>query len=206
MSLKSLLLIFFATAVYGVEYTLPAMWTGTTTGSVDGNPVLVAGKPLWRIDQVWPADPTEGSNYVPMIWTGTDWGVKENGFGGQPGATTAAGAVTLGIRGPWDGAAAARIAALVFIAPTTGSYQVVGVLDVSRWSGDQPISVHVYRRDPTKKTVRPIADIKVDIKADNPLTATTSLNAGDELLVIAEIGSFHTAGSVLIRNLVITAP
>lgn len=198
-------LVIYGTA-HAADFVPPATWTGTTAGATDGNPHTDGTAARWRLDQVWPADPTEGGNYVPLTWNGTDWNAKENSFGGQPGASVAAGVVTLSVRGPWQGAEAPRTAALAFIAPTAGVYQVSGVIDVSRWSGDQAISVHLYRRDPVKKSVRPVQEVPVEVKAGNPLAAKATLAAGEELLLIAEIGAFHTAGGIAIRELKISEP
>ena len=204
---RSLALSVVVVAIAGAaEFTLPAAWAGIKIGAAEGNPAVINGKPLWRVDQVWPADPTEFDDYVPMTWTGKDWGVQANGFGGQPGATTAGKTISLGIRGPWDGASASRTAALVFISPVAGAYTISSKLDVSRWAGDQNIAVHLYRRDPVKKSVRPVAEIPVEVKEGNVLAATATLAAGEELLFIAEIGAFHTAGGVTFRDLLITGP
>ncbi len=199
-------LVLLAVQGLAVEYALPTSWAGFKAGTTESNPLEVGGKPMWRVDQVWPADPTEAANYVPMPWDGKQWAAKENSFGGQPAAATGGGKVSLSVRGPWEGNAASRTAALVFIAPTAGDYTMSAKLDVTRWTGDQPMAFHVYRLDPVKKTVRPVQDVPIDIRNDIPLEAKAKLGAGEELLFIAETGGFHTAGGVVIRELKISGP
>lgn len=199
-------LTLLAVAISAADYSLPKGWAGFKAGTTESNPVEVDGKPMWRVDQVWPADPTEAANYVPMPWDGKQWAAQENSFGGQPAASTSGGVVSLGIRGPWQDNAASRTCALAFIAPAAGDYTITAKLDVTRWAGDQPVAFHLYRRDPVKKTVRPVQEVPVEVKNDIPLEAKAKLGAGEELLFIAEIGTFHTAGGVAIRELKISGP
>ena len=35
----------------------PATWKGKTDGTAKGNPAMADGKPVWRLDQVWPPKP-----------------------------------------------------------------------------------------------------------------------------------------------------
>ena len=63
------------------------------------------------------------------------------------------------------------------------------------------MAVHVFRRDPVKQSIKPVQDVAIEPKAGNPLAVTATLAAGEELLVIGEIGAFHTAASVTLRAL-----
>lgn len=67
-------------------WNLPPAWEGKTKGKSDGSIAMADGKPVWKLEQLWPADWNKRENFRPMTWTGTDWNVNEGGFGGQPGA------------------------------------------------------------------------------------------------------------------------
>ena len=86
-----------------IAYRIPRSWEGVKKGSSDANPAVADGKPLWRLDQVWPDDPIIADHYTPLTWNGTAWSPEKNGLGGQPEAKIEAGAVDLAVRGPWTG-------------------------------------------------------------------------------------------------------
>lgn len=119
-------------------YTLPQTWEGTQTGTAAGNPLRVNGKGIWRIDQVWPDDPTIAGNYAPLSWNGTDWMTAKNAFGGQPSARITRGAFKVAVRGSWTGQEGQRIAGLVFMAPRTGRYRVTAQAKSQPWEGGAP--------------------------------------------------------------------
>ena len=57
----------------GQAYRLPPTWEGKTKGAAEGNPAMADGKPVWRLDQVWPPDPKVVANYHPMVWRDGFW-------------------------------------------------------------------------------------------------------------------------------------
>ena len=73
-------------SVGGQSYRLPPTWEGKTKASTEGNPAMADGKPVWRLDQVWPPQPETEANYRPMVWRGGWWVPTANSFGDQPKA------------------------------------------------------------------------------------------------------------------------
>ena len=93
----------------GASFGLPAAWEGKTDGSAEGNPAMADGKPVWRLDQVWPANPEAVASYRPLVWRNGWWVAPGDGFGGQPKAELKDRGVRLEFRAKHGKPAAERI-------------------------------------------------------------------------------------------------
>jgi len=190
----------------GRAFGLPQAWEGKANGSSEGNPITVDGKPIWRLDQLWPDDPIMASNYRPLTWTGGRWSVKEHGQGGQPNVTVGDGAFKAGVRGAWGGKGMnhQKTAGLVFIAPQAGVYRVKGVARSKPWEG----RAKVYRLGIFKKDTQRAAEIKtLELPRDAtgvPFELTVELAAGHELVFLPLMPDWHNATNTSIADLSIT--
>ncbi|MDQ3813626.1 MAG: hypothetical protein M3347_06710, partial [Armatimonadota bacterium] len=126
---------FVEQSAQGAVYRLPQVWQGAEKGTPRGNPIETGGQPIWRLDQIWPDDPLKVANYIPMIWTGREWKVKEHEHGGQPTISIADGRSNFGVRGAWGGNPGQKIAALSFIAPKSGTYTLNATAVSKPWDG-----------------------------------------------------------------------
>jgi hypothetical protein len=185
-------------------YRLPPEWTGTEAGSTTGNPLTANGGPLWRLDQVWPDDPTKPQNYRALPWGAASWKAREHEHGGQPDARIEAGSAHLAARGAWGGNPGEKLPALVFIAPKAGRYQVRGRLSADVWDGGGPVSLRVLQKDSQAvselKTYRLQSKQPVDLA---PLAVT--LEAGQELVFVPRFGRHNVAATFTLKDLQIAA-
>jgi hypothetical protein len=195
-------------AAGAVQYRLPAAREGARKGSADGNPVSAGGKPVWRIDQVWPSDKIiMAENYRPMIWGGTEWTVADHGAGGQPAVRIADGGFNAAVRGPWGGEpnTGQRIAGVVFIAPSSGVFKVKGVAKSRPWTGEaKSLELAILKKD----TQRAAEVKRLDLPRggdDVPFELTVELTAGHELVFLPLVPHHHNASNVSVRDLVIEA-
>ncbi len=191
-------------AVLGsAEFAPPQTWTQRS-----GNPLVQAGQAAWRFDQVWPAKFTNPANFVPMVWqTGrhTSWGAAEHGFGGQPTGSANKDGIVFSVRGPRTDAQPC-MTALAFIPAKAGNYQVSGVLDVSRWEGQNAVAFTILRRNVANGLVAMVQECKPEAKAGNAIAASTALAAGEELFLVASVPGFNTAAVMTLRDLRIVGP
>ncbi|MHC4506415.1 MAG: SUMF1/EgtB/PvdO family nonheme iron enzyme, partial [Planctomycetota bacterium] len=114
-------------------YRPPDEWPGTEVGATDSNPFVLAGKPLWRLDQVWPDERLGLENYRPMPWDGKAWRPKEHTFTGHPCATAKGGKIQMVAKTWWPGQPGNKLCALVFIAPADGLYRAAGTVSADVW-------------------------------------------------------------------------
>lgn len=197
------LILLAVAALPAADYSPPKKW-----GKDAGNPLLQAGQPTWRFDQVWPPTFTAAGNFVPMVWTTgrhPSWGVETNGFGGQPTGSVQGGKIRFGVRGPRTDARPC-MAALAFAPAAPGTYGISAVLDVERWEGGNEVGFSILRRDPAKGTVILVKDFSPEAKPGNPLAAEASLAPGEELLLVAKVDGFNTAATMTLKDLVIRGP
>jgi hypothetical protein len=110
------------------------------------------------------------------------------------------------VRGPWQDAAAARSAALVFIAPTAGAFQVAGTVRLDRWTGDQAVALTIVRRNPANESVAPVKVVALEPSKELPLAIEVKLAAGEELAFVGEVSGYHTAATIYLAKLVIHTP
>jgi hypothetical protein len=187
-------------------YRLPATWEGLRKGQSGGNPVEAGGKPLWRLDQVWPDDPQKASSYLPMVWSGSDWkGPDEkNAQGGQPGVVIKDRAVEMGIRAAWTNNPGQKIAALVFIPPAAGSYQVTAVAAFKPWEGSlKSITLRVMTKD--GQAASDVKTFELPKGQEQKLELVVDLRDGQELVFVPSIGGMHNAGTVVLKDVSIRA-
>jgi hypothetical protein len=196
-------------------FMLPDPWEGSATDSVEGNPAKVDGRPRWRVDQVWPADPAKPANYRPMPWNGRRWEADRDALGGQPNADIRAGRAVLSVRGEWNGGVdgpkvthpGRKVAALSFIAPEAGTYSVSVLATAVHFWGEQrdSASLTLYRcprggRPPVADN-DPVAQVK--LPEGKPVTlsaASVELAAGDELAFVAVVENAHHGADVTLRE------
>ena len=187
-------------------WRLPRAWEGAKNGSSDGNPISVDKKPVWRLDQLWPDDLMMAGNYRPLIWTGSRWGAKEHGQGGQPGVTVADGTFSAGVRGPWSGKGMnhQKTAALVFITSKSGVYRVKGVAYSKPWEGKAKVMrLGVFKKDTQRAAKLKLLELPRDAKKI-PFELTVELVAGHELIFLPLMPDWHNATKTTIADLSVT--
>ena len=161
---------------------------------------------MWRLDQLWPDDPSIAANYHPLVWMGSRWGAKEHAQGGHPSASVSDGSFTAGSLGPWNGPDVRhqKTAALVFIAPSAGVYRVAGVASTKPWEG----TAKVFRLGILKKDTQRAASLRtLELPRDGtrvPFELAIELTAGHELLFVPLMPDWHNATSTRIDELAVT--
>lgn len=179
----------------GASFQLPPAWEGTEKGSNEGNPAIADGKPIWRIDQVFPPDPSKPENYHPLIWDNGWWKCKTNDLGGQPKSEMKDGAIRMEFRAHAGQPGAERICGLIFIAPQAGHYQLQGTAKLKMWqSGSNPARLTLLRKSAGR--VEAIASLDIP-RGETKLTdLAADLAAGDELVILPRVGGAHGGGDV----------
>jgi hypothetical protein len=189
-------------------WRLPAVWEGTRTGAAEGNPIAAGVKPVWRVDQLWPANEfIMAANYKPLVWSGTEWVPTEHGHGGQPALRVADGNFQAAVRGVWGGVdqEQPRIGALVFIAPKTGIYRVRGTAHAKPWEG----GAASYPLVLLKKDTQRAAEVKrLDLPRDDTPVAfdvEVELSDGHELLFLPLMPHWHNAATVRVDGIEVSS-
>ncbi len=189
------------------SWRLPTVWEGTRTGAAEGNPIAAGDTPVWRLDQLWPSDQVIiAANYKPLVWSGTEWIAETHGQGGQPAMRVADGAVSIAARGAWSGVDGQlpRTAALVFIAPSAGTYRVRGSAHCKPWEGDAKSFPLVVLKKDTQRA----AEVKrIDLPRDDTPVAfdvEVDLTDGHELLLLPLMPHWHNAATVRIDAVEVT--
>jgi hypothetical protein len=182
---------FVETGSGGAVYRLPASWDGET-----GTTILAEGKPLWKLEQVWPADTKLAANFRPMTWTGSEWGVKEGGFGGQPTAVLQENRLELATRAPHGTPQAPRWTALTFVAPKSAEYLVQGNVKSVIWDGNNDTSFVGIKKS-TDGTTSKAFDVTIKKQVPTKLPELrVSLAAGEELALVPKITGAFAGGSL----------
>ena len=184
-------------------YTLPDDFEGTAMDKQEGNPAVVDGKPMWRIDQVWPDDPMNPKNYVPMLWNGKNWYAKENTHGGQPGGDVGEQRVSLGIRAAWEGQPGNKLAALTFIAPAAGKYTLNAKIKPDLWAGDKEERFDLRILKVAKKAGTASKVKMMNLVSGKPREVAdlaVELAEGDEIVFVSTFPHMHMAASVTITD------
>ena len=194
----------FVTAAPGAApvFRLPPTWEGKAKGESDGSVALAGDKPIWKLEQLWPDDWLKRENFRPMTWTGTDWNVKEGGFGGQPGAALKDGALNFGTRAPHgakDDDRHLRTAGLTFVAPQVGVYALHGSAAAHMWDSKNKTVLHLLKK--TAGGVEKIGGIAVENGGDVSLEGqSVPLAAGEELTLLPQIDGMFAGGDCKLKD------
>lgn len=184
------------------SYRLPSVWEGKTKDSTEGNPAVANGKPIWRLDQVWPADPNAPANYRPLSWRDGWWLAREHTFGGQPKAEMKDGAIRMEFRAPHQGSPGEKLCGLVFIAPQAGEFDLAGAAELKLWDGGNPVRLSILHK--TKDAVKEVASISLVRDQQVSLAGVCiALAANEELVLLPRIEGMYTGGDVTLRGLTI---
>ncbi|MEO7318714.1 MAG: cellulase family glycosylhydrolase, partial [Chthoniobacteraceae bacterium] len=197
----------FITTAPGAAPTwrLPPVWEGKAKGENEGSVALADGKPIWKLEQLWPADWKKRENFRPMTWTGTDWNVKEGGFGGQPGAALKDGTLNFGTRAPHgpENDRHLRTAGLTFVAPKAGTYTLHGTVSCRMWDSKNKTTLHLLKK--TASAVEKVGALVIEHGGDATLEGqSVELAAGDELTLLPQIDGAFAGGDCELREFSIT--
>ena len=184
------------------SFHLPPVWEGKTKGESEGSIALANGKPIWKLEQLWPDDWKKRENFRPMTWTGTDWNVQEGGFGGQPDANLKDGALTFGTRashGAKDDDRHLRTAGLTFVAPQAGIYALHGSAAAKMWDSKNKTVLHLLKK--TAGGVEKIGGLAIENGGDVSLEGqTVPLSAGEELTLLPQIDGAFAGGDCKLKD------
>lgn len=184
------------------SWSLPPVWEGKAKGESEGSVAMADGKPVWKLEQLWPADWKQPGNFRPMIWNGTEWNVKEGGFGGQPGATLKDGSLSFGTRashGPGNDRHI-RTAGVTFIAPRAGSYALSGKASTKMWDGKNKTTLLLLKKNAA--VVEKVGAIEIAAGTDASLDGrTVALAAGEEFVLLPVIDGSFAGGNCKLSDL-----
>ena len=194
----------FVTAAAGIAPTfrLPPVWEGQAKDSSEGSVALANGQPIWKLEQLWPADWKQRTNFQPMVWTGTDWNVKAGGFGGQPGANLKDGRLTFGTRaahGTEDNDRHLRTAGLTFVAPQAGTYALHGTVACRMWDSKNRTTLHFLKKNASG--VEKIGGVTIPHDGETSLEGqAVTLGAGEELTLLPQIDGMFAGGDCKLKD------
>ncbi len=193
----------FVTGAAGAAPTfrLPPTWEGTKKGESDGSVAMAGGKPVWKLEQLWPADWKKRENFRPMTWTGTAWNVKEGGFGGQPGAELKDGALKFGTRAPHgpDNDRHLRTAGLTFVAPQAGTYALHGSAAAHMWDSKNKTTLHLVKK--SADGVEKVGGITVPDGGEASLEGqSVALAVGEEFTLLPQIDGAFAGGDLKLKD------
>ncbi|MEO5917809.1 MAG: hypothetical protein ABIS50_26490 [Luteolibacter sp.] len=189
----------------GASFNLPTTWEGTVKGGSEGSIALADGKPVWKLEQLWPADWTKRENFKPMVWTGTDWNVKEGGFGGQPGAGLKDGTLTFGTRAPHgpDNDRHFRTAGLTFVAPKTGVYQLHGRVTAHMWDSQNATTLFILKK--SAAGMEKVGALTIPNGGEATLEGQSAeLATGEELVLLPQIDGMFAGGDASLMEFAIS--
>lgn len=183
-------------------WNLPPTWEGKAKGDTEGSVAMASGKPIWKLEQLWPADRKSRENFKPMVWTGTDWNVKEGGFGGQPGASLKDGVLGLSTRAPHgakENERFLRTAGLTFVAPQAGTFALHGTVAARMWDSTNKTTLHLLKK--TATTVEKVGELTIPNGGDVLLEGQSiALAAGEELTLLPQIDGTFAGGDCLLKD------
>mgnify|MGYP000415727286 CR=1 FL=1 len=182
-------------------WRVPTEWLGTAHEKTDGNPFVKDGKPLWRLERVWPDDPMKTAHYVLLPWAGREWKDPQNNHGGQPGASVHRDGIGLGSRAGWTNTPAQKLAALTFVAPQGGTFAVEGTLNADIWQGGGPVDVHLLKRAAGAETATVVRSWALEKNRPVPLeNLKVELAEGEMLTIVPRFRGMHTAATIQVRE------
>lgn len=181
-------------------WSLPTTWEGREKGSSEGSVAMIGDRPVWKLEQVWPADWKREENFRPMVWTGTNWNVKEGGFGGQPQASLDGRSLSFGTRAPHGTPRARRVAGLTFVAPQDGLYRLKGSADCRIWDGKNTTVLRLLKR--SAGDIQQVDAINVPHQQSSSLeTFSIQLAAGEQFTLVPEIEGMFAGGTCKLNDL-----
>jgi hypothetical protein len=187
----------------GAAWSLPPSWEGKEKGSSEGSVALAGGRPVWRLEQLWPPDWTKKENFRPMTWTGTDWNVKEGGFGGQPGAALKDSALVFGTRAPHGQPPQGRVCGLTFVAPREGTYALSGTAECRIWDGKQKTVLRLLHKKASE--VKEAGNVAIPHGGQAPLDSlSVTLAAGEEFTLLPQIEGMYAGGHCTLKDFKVT--
>lgn len=181
------------------RYSLPGAWVGERNGSAEGNPVVTQGRPIWALEQVWPADPTKPENYRPLVWRDGWWVAAANSFGDQPKAEQRDTAIRLEFRASHGSSPGEKICGLTFHAPADGHYKIRARAKGRLWEGNNPVRLTALKR--SKDSVEQLASWAMtpgEVIEVNDLTV--ELRAGEAVVLLPRIEGMHNGGDMVISD------
>ena len=216
LALALLTLLVLPTAVCSAAdvYTLPKTWNGTKQMASDGNPALVDGAPMWRLDAVVNPrqkedagnrpDAGEPQHYRPLIWKGDAWRYDLPQYREAKITDGDFATAEMGCDGTGE---FSKNNALVFISPKDGRYSLAATIDVANWEGSAGFSLTLYKKEFRKSAVRflRIHSQSLEIKKGNEFKPDAiDLPQGAELIIMPAIHGYHCGGTVDLKGLRIT--
>lgn len=190
-----------APAAPSTAYRLPESWEGAKKGSPDGNPVQAGGKPIWRIDRVYPTDVIKAENYAPVPWDGISWHPEDHQQGGQPSVRVESGTAVLSVSGFWQGNEFQKIAGIVFIAPETGMYRVRAKAFTKPWGGDsKTLTLAILKKD-TQRAAELRSFPLPREGTPVPIDFEVELTLGHELVFLPLMPDWHSATNTTLEGL-----
>lgn len=186
-------------------YRLPDVWEGEKQGSSDGNPAMSGGKPIWRVDRLFPADAIMPANYKPMTWGNQRWQAPDHNHGGHPSLELKDGVLRMGTMGPWSGEFNyKKQTALSFIVPESGNYRIRLTAKSNPWGGTKADAfLYAMKRDEQR-----VGEIrKFALKADGtPVEVDIQVDAaeGHELVILTEMPNHNGSTNVVVSDLTVT--
>jgi hypothetical protein len=183
--------------------SLPAVWAGTANGSAAGNPATADGRPVWRLDQVFPPDPAVPGNYRPLTWNDGWWIAAKDGFGGQPKVEQKDRGIRMEFRASHNTSPGEKLSALVYIADRAGEHRLSGSAELRLWDGDNPTRLTLWHK--TAGAARQVATTPLKPGERFDLSGwCATVAAGDELVLVPRIEGMFTGGDVTVRDLTVT--
>lgn len=168
-------------AAAAAEYRIPKKWIGKEDGKSDGNPAQVDGKDRWRLDGQVAGDLLSASSWKPLIWGAekTRW----NGEKGGGGFLWKDGDMLLRMGGGDEKAPSS--AALVFLAPAAGTYQLKMNASGSPWEkATVPEKLLILKR--AKGEAKLVKVSEPAFSGEKPeVSVQAELAEGDELVITA---------------------
>lgn len=184
------------------SYELPAVWEGKE-GTSENNPALSDGRPIWRFDQVFPAEPTKAESYRPLTWDNGWWVAVEDSFGGQPKAEMKDAGIRMEFRAKHEMTPCELICGLTFIAPKSGSYRLEGKIATKFWdNGENSVRLSVLRKGRDGYVEVESIPLAPDGKVRS-ISVETTLQTGEELILLPRIDGMYTGGDVVVTELVL---
>ncbi|BCM88275.1 hypothetical protein IAD21_00102 [Abditibacteriota bacterium] len=183
----------------GQVFRLPLTWQGVKNESSEGNPAMANGRPVWRLDQIWPPDGSRFESHRPLVWRDRIWQTSADSFGGQPAAEPGDNALPITFRAPHGDPPVARLASLSFIAPQSGTYRLHGNVELHLWDGDVRVRLQILRR--SREGNGEISTLELKRNERLPLEVQTQLGAGDELVLVPRPDGMYVGGDIVLRDL-----